>query len=176
MRAVGLLVAGPVLALAACTGPSPSSDGKADAAAEAPAAPTDAFRAQVVRVVDGDTLIARRAGRELRVRLIGVDAPESVRPDAPVECFGKQAGQALARLLPVGETVQAAYQSGGERDQFGRELWDVWLPSGTFVQSRLVGQGAAEARAYPPQTAHADVLDRVERRARAEGAGMWGQC
>jgi len=138
MRAVGrLLVAGPVLALVACTGPSPSygGDGGAD---EAAAPPADAFQAQVVRVVDGDTFIARRGGRELRVRLIGVDAPESVRPDAPVECFGTHAGQVLARLLPVGAEVRAAYQSGGEQDQFGRELWDVWLPSGAFVQSRLV--------------------------------------
>jgi micrococcal nuclease len=132
--------------------------------------------AQVVRVVDGDTFIARRGEREWRVRLIGVDAPESVQPDAPVECFGKRAGRALARLLPVGAKVRAAYQAGGRRDRFGRELWDVWLPGGAFVQTRLVGLGAAEARAYPPQTAHADALDRVERRARAAGAGMWGQC
>jgi micrococcal nuclease len=141
-----------------------------------PPPPRRSFPAQVVRVVDGDTFVARRGGRELRVRLIGIDAPESVRPEAPVECFGPEAGAALTRMLPAGSTVRAAYQAGGHRDQYGRRLWDVWRPGGAFVQARLVRRGFAEARAYQPQTEHADVLDRVERRARAAGAGLWGAC
>lgn len=175
MRGVGLLLAGPVLALVACAGPSASDDGPAGAAGD-PTPPASSFEATVVRVVDGDTLIARRGGGDLRVRLIGVDAPESVQPDAPVECFGRRASRELSRLLPAGTTVRAAYESGGRQDQYGRELWDVWTPRGTFVQARLVRRGVAEARAYRPQTEHADYFDSLERVAREDATGLWGAC
>jgi micrococcal nuclease len=130
----------------------------------------------VERVVDGDTFIAVRRGERLRVRLIGVDAPESVRPDYPVECWGPQSSRLLSRVLPAGSPVRAAYQAGGRRDRYGRELWDVWTPTGAFVQARLVRRGAAEAVAYPPQTDHADRLDALEAAARRDRRGQWGAC
>jgi len=141
-----------------------------------PRVPEGAFSATVERVVDGDTFVARRDGRPFRVRLIGVDAPESVKPDSPVECYGPEASRQLHRLLPDGARVRAAYEPGGERDRFGRQLWDVWLPDGRFLQGVLVVQGAAEARLYRPQHTYADLLARVEDRARAGGAGLWGSC
>jgi micrococcal nuclease len=110
------------------------------------------------------------------VRLIGINAAESVQPDAPVECFGREAAVALGRLLPPGTTVSAAYEPGGTVDQFGRQLWDVWLEDGRFVQAELVRQGAAEARAYPPHTQHADLLERLEDEARSDHAGLYGAC
>jgi micrococcal nuclease len=102
------LALGPVLALAvaACaTGgpaedPGAAADSGAAAASAAPRPPAGAFIATVERVVDGDTLIATRNSRRVRVRLIGVDAPESVKPDSPVECFGPEASAQLEQLLP----------------------------------------------------------------------------
>ena len=141
-----------------------------------PRPPGRAFDARVERVVDGDTLIATRAGRDLRVRLIGIDAPESVIPDVPPECYGVRASTVLTRTLPVGTRIRAAYQTGGRQDRYARELWDVWLRDGTFVQARLVRVGAAEAVAYAPQLEHADRLDDVEARAQRRGAGLWGAC
>lgn len=143
---------------------------------EVAGAPAAAFGATVVRVVDGDTFIARRDGRELRVRLIGVDAPESVTPGVPVECYGPAASRLLHALLPVGTRVRAAHEPGGERDRFGRELWDVWLPDGRFLQGVLVARGAADARVYQPQHEYADTLARLEDRARSAGLGRWGRC
>ncbi|MGH8894168.1 MAG: thermonuclease family protein [Actinomycetes bacterium] len=159
----------------ACTAPSPSYDGRRTAVGDPPP-PGRAFAARVDRVVDGDTIVATRGGRALRVRLIGVDAPESVQPDMPVECYGRRAARELATLLPAGTRVRAAYQPGGRRDRFGRELWDVWRRDGTFVQAELVRRGGAEARAYPPHTDHAEALDAVEREARAQMVGLWGAC
>ena len=169
------LLMGAALVVVACAGPASSYVGTGVAAGDPPP-PTRSFEARVVRVVDGDTLIARRERGDLRVRLIGIDAPESVTPNVPVQCYGVRAGRVLTRMLPEGSLVRAAYQDGGRRDRFGRELWDVWLPGGAFVQARLVRRGAAEARAYPPQTDHANLLDRVERRARDAEAGLWGAC
>src|SRR3954454_16306948 len=60
----------------------------------------DASEARVVRVVDGDTIIARLGdGREERVRYIGIDTPESVKPNTPVQCFAKAASHENARLV-----------------------------------------------------------------------------
>lgn len=165
------IVAALALALVASAGPSLSF-----AASAAPVAPGRAFTARVDRVVDGDTFIAVRRGARVRVRLIGVDAPESVKPHSPVECWGPEASRVLTRLLPVGMRVRAAYQAGGTLDPYGRDLWDVWLPDGRFLQGVLVRRGAAEAVAYRPQVAHADYLEAVEARARSRRVGMYEAC
>src|SRR4051794_25085065 len=73
------------------------------------------FRAQVVRVVDGDTFVARLDGRgpPLRVRIIGADTPETVKPGVAVRCFGPQASAFTKHLLAAGTWVRAAYEAGG---------------------------------------------------------------
>jgi len=138
--------------------------------------PPAAFSATVERVVDGDTFIARRGGRSLRVRLIGINAPESVKPGSPVECFGPESSQVLHDLLPVGSSVSAAYEADGQRDQYGRELWDVWRSDGQFVQAMLVERGAAEPRLYRPQHQYADALAELGDQARAQDKGLYGKC
>lgn len=162
------------LVLAACARPAPPLP--AHRVGGAPSAPPRAFDATVERVVDGDTFIALRRGERLRVRLIGVDAPESVQPNAPVECWGPQSSRVLSRLLPVGSRVRAAYQHGGRRDRYDRELWDVWLGDGRFVQAVLVRRGAAEAVAYRPQVEHAEVLAHLDAAATTAGRGLHGAC
>lgn len=164
---------GVALLLAGCAAadPAPRRPDRAD-----PTAPPRAFAARVDRVVDGDTFVAVVRGERLRVRLIGVDAPESVQPDAPVECHGPESAALLAALLPAGREVQAAYQRGGRQDRFGRELWDVWLPDGRFVQAVLVRRGAARAVAYEPQVAHAGTLARLQDQARTDRRGLFAAC
>src|SRR5207302_4188822 len=123
-------------------------------AVSSPAIPATAFQAQVVRVVDGDTFLARttHGGPTVRVRVIGVDTPETVKPDTPVRCYGPQASSFTKHLLPAGTIVRAAHESGGDVDRYGRQLWDVWLPDGRFLESVLAASGAARAYPYPPQT------------------------
>lgn len=142
---------------------------------ESPAVPRDAFLATVVRVVDGDTVVAAvaRSARPVRVRLIGVDTPETVRPNSPVACYGEQA-TALSRGLLTGARVRAAYEPGGRQDRFGRELWDVWLPDGRFVQAVLVTAGAARAYPYRPQVRYANLIARLAAAARVGRRGLWG--
>jgi micrococcal nuclease len=150
--------------------------GSADPPPRVPPAPGDAFPAVVERVVDGDTFVAVRGGVRLRVRLIGIDAPESVQPDAPVDCYGPESAAALAQLLPPGTPVRGAYEAGQPLDRFGRELWDVWLPDGRFVQAELVRSGAADARRYPPHDEHAEVLASLDEAAARDGVGLHGAC
>ena len=168
-------MAGALLVLAACTAAEPSQAGHRPVDVQAHALP-GTFTARVVRVVDGDTFVADRAGHEVRVRLIGVDTPETVKRDWPVECWGPQASRLTHRLLPAGGLVRGSYEAGGHLDQYGRDLWDVWLPDGRFLQAVLVRRGAAEAFAYHPQVAHAAYLAGLESVARANAVGRWGHC
>lgn len=172
---VGLRWPGVVMLTVAVVGCSSAYVGQAGVGRD-PEPPPSAFSARVERVVDGDTLIAQRSGQRLRVRLIGVDAPESVKPGSAVECWGPEASRVLQRLLPAGSQIRAAYQPGGRRDRFARELWDVWLPGGRFVQAVLIRKGAATAVAYEPQTRYSDLLAELEAGARDGGRGMFGAC
>jgi len=154
-------------------GPAPAVD---PGPVESPPVPAAAFQAQVLRVVDGDTLLARMPGRRdpVRVRVIGVDTPETVKPDTPVACFGPQASAFSKHLLPPGTIVRAAHEHGGDTDRYGRELWDVWLPDGRFLESVLAAAGAARAYPYPPQVEHAELIGRLAAEARSRRRGLWG--
>src|SRR4051812_25160370 len=127
---------------------------------ESPAIPADAFAARIDRVVDGDTLLATQAGTgsAVRVRVIGIDTPETVKPGVPVRCYGPQASAFTKHLLPAGTVVRAAHEPGGDEDAYGRQLWDVWLPDGRFLESVLAAAGTARAYPYPPQTEYAALL------------------
>ena len=81
---------------------------------------THSDAARVVRVVDGDTVVVRTGGRDERVRYIGVDTPESVKPGTPVQCFAKAASAANKRLVE-GREVRLVLDAE-TRDRYGRRL------------------------------------------------------
>ncbi|MGH8999428.1 MAG: thermonuclease family protein [Acidimicrobiia bacterium] len=127
----------------------------------------------VERVVDGDTLVVRGGQR---VRLIGIDTPETVDPRRPVQCFGREAADRLRSLLAAGTDVRLAYDV--ERtDRFGRTLAYVYRRSdGLFVNAALVAGGYAQPATYPPNVAHADDFADLARQARQTQMGLWGAC
>ncbi|MCO5968773.1 thermonuclease family protein [Actinoallomurus soli] len=137
-----------------------------------PGPPHGARTARVVRVVDGDTLVLRIGGRSRRVRLIGVDAPETW---ARHDCFGVQATRALRRLTPAGAEVRVAADRAPD-DRFGRRLLHLWTNRGALVAASLVRNGFARALVVPPDTRYAAVLGAAEAAARRAGVGLWGAC
>jgi micrococcal nuclease len=111
-------------------------------AQEKPSSSAPAAVALVERVVDGDTVVVRLDGRDVRVRLIGVDAPESVDPRRPVERFARESA-AFLRGLVEGKRVRLAYEPAGARvDTYGRTLAYLYLePGGTFVNREIAARG-----------------------------------
>ncbi len=143
--------------------------------------------AVVERVVDGDTIEARFEGRDEYVRLIGVDTPETVKPDTPVQCFGERASHFTKRHL-TGRRVRLVF--GVERhDVYGRLLAYVYLPKSTFStpqrgKSRqrelfnaiLARRGLARPLTIPPNDRFAPRFEGLARGAARAGRGLWGAC
>ena len=133
----------------------------------------------VEHVVDGDTIDVRlqsSAGSRERVRLIGIDTPESKKPNTPVECFAREATAGTARLLPVGTPVRLDQDVEG-RDRYGRLLAYVRRASdGLFVNLELARAGYASVLTYPPNVAHVEDFVAAVAAARAARVGLWGRC
>jgi micrococcal nuclease len=144
--------------------------------------------ATVTRIVDGDTIEVTvtgrqdgpgaglaEVGRRYDVRLIGIDTPESVDPNSPVECFGREASRATAAFLE-GRRVRLI-DDVENSDQYDRLLRYVYVGE-EMANARLVANGYAHAYTYPPNVRHSDLLVDLQRAARARGKGLWapGAC
>lgn len=131
--------------------------------------------ATVVRITDGDTIVVAYGGQEYKVRYIGMDTPETVDPNSPVQWMGPQATAANAALVE-GKAV-VLEKDVSEVDRFGRLLRYVWLTDGTawtLVNLELVRQGVASASSYPPDVKNDDLYLVAEGEARQLALGLWG--
>jgi len=127
----------------------------------------------VERVVDGDTIVV--SGGE-RVRLIGIDTPETKDPRRPVGCFGEQASNFTASLLPSGSRVRLVGDVE-PRDRYQRLLAYAYrLPDGLFVNAELLRRGFAQVLTIPPNVAHTERFVALSREAREADRGLWGAC
>ena len=137
--------------------------------------PRGAGSGRVLRVVDGDTIRVKLASGEERIRYIGVDTPESVKPGASVECFAERASAFNERLV-AGERVKLV-RDVQERDRYGRLLAYVYRArDGLFVNAELVRRGYATVATFPPNVAHEREFRRLAKRARLSGRGLWAEC
>lgn len=136
----------------------------------APPAPADSRATTVRRVVDGDTFTT--ADGET-VRLLGVNAPESVDPRRPPEHYGRKAATALRRYLEGRHVLLAPGRN--PRDAYGRTLAWVWESGGDFVNAEVIRRGLARVASYPDNPDHRDLLILCEWEARRAGRGLWGR-
>lgn len=137
--------------------------------------PRPAGQAVVAAVIDGDTVDVMIAGRRERLRLIGIDTPETKDPDQPVECYGPEAAEALTTWLPPGTVVMLTRDSEA-RDAYGRLLVYVRRDDGLDVNLELARQGFADVLSIEPNTTRADEIAMAVQQARSAGAGMWSAC
>lgn len=124
----------------------------------------------VKRVVDGDTFIT---DDNRRVRLIGIDAPESVKPDTPPEPFGVEASAYLEELIE-GEIIYME-KDISETDPYNRLLRYIYLEDGTFVNELMVEEGYATHVVFQPDVAYRELLWQAQERAKMEERGVWSE-
>lgn len=99
--------------------------------------------ATVSRVVDGDTIKAIIQGKEDTVRLIGIDAPETVDPEKTAQCFGKKSSDKAKEMLTDKAIVLESDSTQGNRDEYGRLLRYVFLQDGTNFNEFMISEGYA---------------------------------
>ena len=121
----------------------------------------------VARVVDGDTFVT---DNRVRIRLIGVDTPESTKRHDP---YGREAAE-FTRSRLSGQEVRLEYDVD-RTDKYGRTLAYVFLPDGVFFNALLVEEGYARIMTVPPNVKYAKKFLALERQARQEDRGLWRQ-
>ncbi len=135
--------------------------------------------ALVIKVVDGDTIEVRLDAEpkiEYKVRLLGVNTPETVDPRKAVECFGKQASDFSKKTLSDKRIKLVSDPQADERDKYDRLLRNVYLEDGTDFNAMLVEQGFAYAYlSFPLNPERKTQLRKLEAQAKAAGRGLWGE-
>lgn len=132
---------------------------------------------KVVRIVDGDTFEIEGGQK---VRLIGIDTPETVAPNKPVACFGQEASNKTKEII-MGQEVKLE-KDISETDKYGRLLRYVYVanPEATsesvFVNDFLVKSGYAQVSTYPPDVKYQNLFLESQRYAKENNLGLWGKC
>ena len=152
-----------LIGLASCSGSSTPPNGQADLV-------------EIAHVIDGDTVDIDINGRTERVRLIGVDTPETKHPTKPIECFGPEASAYLTQLLPKGTAVRIE-RDVEARDRYGRMLLYLYLVSNDlFINLDLVARGYGTPMSIEPNTFHRNDFVRAASQAEAANVGLWKAC
>lgn len=129
----------------------------------------------VTKVVDGDTFWVKRSnGKEEKIRLIGIDAPESRKTgNKDVGYYGKEAKAYLEKLL-LGKSVRLEYDVS-RTDRYKRTLAYAYLQNGTFLNEHLIREGYAMTLTVPPNVKYAERLAKLQAEARQKKKGLWGK-
>jgi len=166
------------LLLAGCSVPSTvtvtSTASKPGSQRPTASAAVPSRQATVTRVVDGDTAHVTFHGRDVTIRFIGVDTPETVAPGVPIECYGPEASHFTTSRL-TGRTVRLEFDVD-RIDPYGRTLAYLWMPDGSMFNETLVRRGFATVATYPPDTKYVRRFEAAQRAAKTAGRGLWSAC
>lgn len=151
----------------------PSEHVASSASAPTVSTQNDATMYDVVRVVDGDTVVVSLTGKESTVRLIGLDTPETVDPRKPVQCFGEEASQEAHRLLD-GQRVRLEMDSSQDsHDKYGRMLAYVFLQDGRMFNKYMIADGFGHEYTYRVPYKYQSEFKMAQQEARAAQKGLW---
>ena len=126
-----------------------------------------------MKVVDGDTVDIAQDDKSVRVRLIGINSPESVDPRRPVECFGKEASNHAKEILS-GKTVRIELDSSqGMYDKYGRLLAYIILQGGASFNQKMIAEGYAYEYTYDRPYKYQKTFKAAQVNAREQLLGLW---
>jgi micrococcal nuclease len=130
----------------------------------------------VLKVIDGDTVDIDIKGNTERVRLIGVNTPETKHPTKPIECFGPEASAYLTQLLPKGTHVRIERDIEA-RDRYGRMLLYLYrISDNLFINLDLVSHGYGTPMSIEPNTFHRNDFVHAAALAETTNVGLWKAC
>lgn len=130
---------------------------------------------RVSRFVDGDTIAVDMNGRTEKVRFIGVDTPETHKPNTPVQCYGPQAAAFTKRVIGHQRVRLQSDPLSTNRDRYNRLLRYVYLKDGTNLDETIIRQGYGFYYPYFPFS-KSKLFDQAEQAAITARRGLWGHC
>lgn len=133
---------------------------------------------KIIRVIDGDTIIVEINSRKEKIRLLGINTPESVDPRRPVECFGIEASDKAKEILAGGNVRLETDSTASEKDKYGRLLRYVFLEDGTNFNRMMISEGYAYEYTYDLPYKYQSEFKQAEKEARENKKGLWadGVC
>lgn len=170
VRTLSLLIALFVLRQAVPTPSSPLPTPTASVFAD-----VQQTQAHVTKVVDGDTIDVHIGNVTKRVRLIGINTPETVAPGVPVQCYGPEASAAMKNLVSDRDIILTSDTSQLDVDRYGRLLRYAYLGN-VFVNEYMVQQGFAFEYTYDRPYQFQTQFKAAQEEARAAKRGLWSQC
>ena len=130
---------------------------------------------EVSRFVDGDTIVVDMQGKAEKVRFIGVDTPETHKPNTPVQCYGPAAAAHTKAVIGNNRVRLESDSLSTDRDRYDRLLRYVYLPDNTLVNENLIQNGYGFYYPYFPFT-KAEQFATAQQAAQASLKGLWGNC
>lgn len=130
---------------------------------------------KVTRFVDGDTITVDMNGKNEKVRMVGVDTPETHKPNAPVQCYGPAAAAYTKNLIGTQSVRLVSDELSTNRDRYDRLLRYVYLTDGTMVNQSLIENGYGFYYPYFPFS-KSDQFAAAQASAKAANKGLWGNC
>lgn len=130
---------------------------------------------EVTRFTDGDTITVNMNGTQEKVRMIGIDTPETHKPNSPVQCYGPAASAYTKELIGTQKVRLESDPQSTNRDRYNRLLRYVYLPDGTLVAEKVIRNGYGFAYTQFPFTKKAAFIQ-AEQEAERANAGLWGNC
>lgn len=128
---------------------------------------------QVTNVVDGDTIDVDIDGKTERIRLIGIDTPETVDPRKDVECFGKEASNKAKEILDNKKVYLESDDSQSDRDKYDRLLRYVFLEDGTHFNKMMIEEGYAQEYTYDNPYRYQEEFKKAQEEAKNAKKGLW---
>jgi micrococcal nuclease len=135
--------------------------------------PVNTVAAKVLRVVDGDTIHVSLNNKDITIRMIGIDTPETVDPRKPVQCFGKEASNHAHQLLD-GTTVYLEQDSSqGDYDKYNRLLSYIWMSDGRLFNQVMIAEGYAFEYTYNLPYKYQSQFKDDQHNAQSQQLGLW---
>lgn len=143
------------------------------------------FYCTVTKIVDGDTIYCTNRGGIQKIRLIGIDAPESI-INTKAYKDSKKTGQAIETIkkmgekskefvisrVPIGTRVKLEFDIQA-KDRYKRTLAYIYLPDETMLNDLIVKEGYAQVATYPPNVKYQETFQRSQNEAREYRKGLW---
>lgn len=127
----------------------------------------------VIKIIDGDTIEIETIGK---VRLIGIDTPETKDPRKEVQCFGQEATNKITEIIGKGRVFIEYDESQGLTDKYGRTLVYIFLEDGTFINYEMIKQGYAFEYTYNKPYKYQSMFKEAQIDAQSNLNGLWGSC